>query len=229
MRAGPLFRHACAAVIVLLALGAAASGGVLQADPNALSPWQGITNMQNSFFTLSVNADVEFAVYEPGQFALSFPGADPTGGSEYVYAYQIFNLAAGSSAVTALTVGLDGDEPLNMGATLGNIGFVASTGDVSPSAGYLTPSDGSAPPTSARWALSLVPCLPVGQSSDVLYFTSPAEPEWDSATITGSWPAMGQLPSPSDTIPVPEPTTLGVLALGSLIVLLRKRRARQQS
>ena len=229
MRVWLLLRNACAAVIVLLALGAVASGGVLQADPNALSLWQGITNMHNSFFTLSVNADVEFAVYEPNagdsNFDATFgPGADPTGGSEYVYAYQIFNLTTDSSSVTALTVGLDGDEPFNMGTTLGNIGFVAGTGDVSPSAGYLAPSDGLTSPTSARWAFSV---LPVGESSDVLYFTSPAQPESDSATVTGSWPATTQLlPSPSNT-PVPEPTTLGVLALGGLAALIRKQRAGQ--
>ena len=225
MRAWLPLRNACAAAILLLALGAAARGGDLEVDPNALSSWQGITNMQNSFFTiLSVNANVEFAVYEPNpgnsNFDLTFgAGADPTGGSEYVYAYQIFNLTTDSSSVTALTVGLDGDEPFNTGA---NIGFVAGTGDVSPSVSYLVPSDGPAPPTSARWAFSV---LPVGQSSDVLYFTSPAgpQPEGDSATVTGSWPATaGELPSPG-----PEPTTVGVLALGSLAVLIRKQRARQ--
>ncbi|KKN64605.1 hypothetical protein LCGC14_0489820 [marine sediment metagenome] len=220
MRAWLPLRNACAAAIVLLALGAAARGGDLEADPNALSSWQGSTNMYNSFFTiLSVNANVDFAVYEPGKFTTSFPGAAPIGGSEYVYAYQIFNLTTDSSPVTALTVGLDGDEPFNTGA---NIGFVASTGDVSPSASYLVaPSDGSLPPTSARWAFSV---LPVGKSSDVLYFTSPAVPEaeGDSATVTGSWPATEKLPSP-----VPEPTTVGVLALGALAVLIRKQRARQ--
>lgn len=228
MRAWLPFRNACAAAILLLALGAVARGGLLQGDPNALSSWRGFTNVQNSFtfsvFTLSVNANVEFAVYEPGKFTMSFPAAAPIGGSEYVYAYQIFNLTTDSSSVTALTVGLDGDEPFNMGTTLGNIGFVAGTGDVSPSAGYLAPSDGLTSPTSARWAFSV---LPVGESSDVLYFTSPAQPESDSATVTGSWPATTQLlPSPSNT-PVPEPTTLGVLALGGLAALIRKQRAGQ--
>ena len=216
---------------LLLAAGGTAAAGVLETDPNALSGWRGDVDLQGSApFGLpgSVNVDLDYAVYAPNPEASHFDatfgaGADPSDGTEYVYAYQAFN-RAGGSAVTALTVGLDGDEPFNMGPPLGHIGFLAGTGDVSPSTSYLAPPDGSTAPTSARWAFLTVPYLPITLGSDVLFFTSPVAPEWDSATALGAWAATGQVPSPSDGSSIPGPATLGLMSLGGLALLRRRSR-----
>ena len=227
------FRRAGVAAVVVAMLAGSAEAVSLAGDPNAMLAWRGRTNFSASLVTFLLNADVEFAVYEPGKFAISFPGADPAGGSEYVYAYQIFNLTVDSSLVTELTVELDGDEPLSGApgdppaagaADLGHVYFVAGTGDagangtgnLSPLDHYVSPPDPPPAPTLARWAFLTAP-LETGDTSDVLLFTSPAGPQWDSATVAGAIPATKDLPSP-----LPEAASLALLALGAAAMLIRR-------
>ena len=66
-------------------------------------------------------------------------------------------------------------------------------------------------------------CL-VGLSSNVLYFTSAAGPEWGSATVTGSWSAMEELPSPSENTLCPGADRDGLLMLGGVGALIRRQR-----
>lgn len=212
--------------VALLALTVPASAGVLQSDPNAIGPFTGITNMSASFMGMfSANADVEFAVYAPNAGASNFDatfgtGADPTNGAEFVYAYQVFNLTALASPVTSLTVGLDGDE-YNVFAPPVNVGFVAGTGSIAPSASYFVMS-GQPTPTSVRWDF-LSPTIPITTSSEVLFFTSSDGPEWDNGTIGADWSATSTVPSPMPTTVVPEPATLSLLALGGIACLRRRR------
>ena len=87
-------------LLVALAIASTASAGVLATDGNAIGAFQGSVNMANSFQPIpgyplfyNVNADVDFAVYAPNlgssNFDLTFgPGADPSGGADFVYAYR---------------------------------------------------------------------------------------------------------------------------------------------
>ena len=214
--------------VALLALSVPASAGVLQSDTNSIPAFTGITNMSINFYGITCDADVEFAVYAPNAGASNFDatfglGADPTGGLEFVYAYQVFNLTAPlATPVTSLTVGLDGDE-YNVFSPPVNVGFVAGTGTIAPSASsFVTPGLPTAP-TSVRWDF-LSPTIPLSTTSDVLFFTSSDGPEWDFGTIGASWSGTSDVPSPMPTTEVPEPATLSLLALGGIACLRRRRR-----
>ena len=196
----------------------------LATDGNAMSSFQGKTTFTVDFFGFRVNADVEFAVYAPGQFNLSFAGRDPSGGTERVYAYQIFNLTTLTSDITDFTLGLldvlDVDKDIEP-FTVDNVGFFDySTGTVAPSSSYLSPTLGSNP-TQARWEFFATTIAP-GQVSEILLFTCPAPPEEDSATVAADWSASEPLPSPT-----PEPATLALLSLGAGFMLRRRKRSRR--
>src|SRR5262245_48184350 len=85
----------CAVAVVVLTA-TTALAGPLFADPAALPGWTGSSGFVGANGGFKLNANVEFAVYAPGAFgtsaALGFPGgADPSGGTQFVYAYEIFN------------------------------------------------------------------------------------------------------------------------------------------
>ena len=188
-------------------------------DPNALGgAFNGTVSYVESFVLPpplpplpngNVNADVDFAVYAPGQFDLSFgAGADGGNPSHFVYAYQIHNIAS-SDDVILLTVGLDGDE------TLGSVGFLSGA-DVDPTSSNFSGI------TSAAWGFQSPTSIANGQSSDILFFTSAQAPEFDNATLSsGVNNSLQQLPSPSSLIP--EPATLALFGIGVTVCCLRKR------
>jgi len=164
----------------------------------AIPAYTGSQAFSNGFMTFTVNADVDYAVFAPGAFGAAFPGLDPSGGTEYVYAYQVENTDPATD-ISKLTVGLDGDEPL------GTIGFI-------PDAGLHDPADElfvGAPPTSAAWDFSAATPLPSGVTSAILIFTSAAGPEWDTGTTHGVFADQQALPSPA-----PEPASLALMAMG---------------
>lgn len=189
-----------------------AEAGLLSANSGGALP--GFTGTQlfddPAFFGvsgLSISGNVDYAVFAPGAFGAAFPGGDPSGGSDYVYAYQIENL---DTNISKLTVGLDGDEPL------GSVGFISDAGLVDPdNAAYV----GSGP-TSAAWDFTQL-ALPSGQSSAVLFFTSAAAPEWHSSTLAATNSAANSHNLPS---PLPEPATLSLLAIGTGLMCVGKRR-----
>ncbi len=192
------------AVSVVMVAGSAAQAGLLAASSGGAMPaFTGTQFFDDNFFGFTVSANVDYAVFAPGAFGAAFPGQDPSGGAHYVYAYQIDNL---DTAITKLTVGLDGDE------TLGAIGSVADPGTVDPSAALYV----GAGPTSSAWDFT---GLGTGQSSAVLFFTSAQAPELHSSTVAAAWSNSHDLPSP-----LPEPATLTLLALGAGVTCFGKRR-----
>ncbi len=191
----------------------------LQVDPNGLdggvpTMWQGT----RPYFALppvgagQLKADVDFAVFAPGMFGLSYgAAADPSGGTDYVYAYQIHNTAGGAvgdRSISSMTVGLDGDE------SPAGIGFVPA-GGLAPSSSSFIPA--GPPFTSAAWSFN--PLLaPGGTTSEILIFTSPHGPELDNASLIGGINNTQLLPSP-----VPEPATFVLLSLGAVALLVIRR------
>lgn len=191
------------AVSALFLGGASAQAGLLSASSGgAIAGFTGTQLFDDDFFGFTVSANVDYAVFAPG----TFPFADPSGGTDYVYAYQIENL---DSDVNKLTVGLDGDEPL------GSIGFISDVGLTDPTASAYV----GAGPTSAAWDFTSPGALTINNSSAVLFFTSSAAPEWDSATVDAAWANSQNLPSP-----LPEPAALGLMAMGLGLACVRRRR-----
>ena len=186
-----------------LAIGSSnAFGDLLFNDPNALAHWSGERNLTASDGTFSINATVDFAVYAPGKFNATFGSADLSGGAEYVYAYQVFNVTdAASEEISKLSVGL---VPLS-GAH--NIGIVTSPPVLS---GGVVPDIYRLSGGSARWNFD-DPTIAYGDHSPVLFFTSPDAPRWLSSSVQDGLPAWALLPSP---MAAPEPTTLALLLLG---------------
>jgi hypothetical protein len=166
-------------------------------------------------FTLLLKANVEYAVYAPGHFsssaALGFP-ADPSGGVDFVYAYQILNDQGGNQSVINLNVGFSEGTELPA-----NIGFIAAAGGQVPSTFEFIPAGN--PKTSAKWDYLAANVLAVGAHSDILIYTSPKGPEFDNASIQGgsSLGAQRLLPSP-----IPEPATLALGIIGGAVLLLSR-------
>ena len=201
----------------------------LASDPNAMPDWQGTLNLNGtSSGGVHIHANIDYAVYAPatepvgGNFNSTFSGQDPSNGSQYVYAYQIFNIGTtGDAKIMSFTVGLDGDineSPANIKEFI-NPNLPVG---VSVNSSQLTGN----PPTSANWSYSIMSTIGLGGRSKILMFTSPCGPEWDYAAIVGTSAtgATSNLPSPSDlSYPTPEPATLLILGVaGCMFFLFRK-------
>jgi len=201
-----------AVVAVGLAPAGPVSAAMLAEAPEAMPDWRGTVTSDLSCEGSSLIVELDYAVFLPGDYG----GSDPSGGSEYVYAYQVFNTDSSTVGICVLTIGLD---PL---ADAGNIGHdlagPGEAGGVCPDLCVISPTSAS-----ARWAFGWVGGseIGVGEHSAVLLFTSPDEPKWSCAVV-----ADGGLPVPAGTLPspVPEPTSLLLLVAGALAAHARRRR-----
>jgi hypothetical protein len=200
----------------LLMAGGGASAGIMD-DPNGMGgDWQGrreFRSLMDGEHLNMIAVDIEFCVYAPGQFGQSYPGGDPSGGQHYVYAYEIFNdldphPAPSPGYVERFSVGLDDDEQA------ASIGFIDGAGQ--------DPNSCGLGPQTAGWNFN-DPTLNYPSVSDVLLFTSPFRPEWDTATVSGSMALHDTQSMPS---PVPEPATLLLAGLGGAAAILSGRRRR---
>jgi hypothetical protein len=209
---GAMCKAISAAVVLTVLLGGGTAGAVaLQSDPNGMPAWQGVQQFRSLMNVLSV--DIEYCVYEPGKFDDTW-GLDPSGGTDYVYAYQVFNdldphptqNPPMKGSLSHFSVHLDDNEQA------ANIGFVAGTN--------VDPSNSAFTLHTAGWDF-VNPALDYMDISDVLYFTSPFGPEWDDGAITGAGLGDQQdMPSPT-----PEPTTLTLLGIAAVFFGARRRKA----
>jgi hypothetical protein len=202
-----------------------ASGGVLLSDGNAMgSPWQGSVTYNSQLLDV-YSAELEYAVYAPGNFEVTF-GSVGVDANDYVYAYQFVSVTQGTynsldAWIDLFSVGLtDGDEDPQQ------IGHVSGYGDVDPNTQSFDPSP-PATPTQARWFFN-DPVLEDGNTSTVMYFSSPFAPEpecdWNNASVSGTQSLGDTQRVPT---PTPEPSTLALMTVAGMGVLARRRRRRR--
>jgi hypothetical protein len=172
--------------------------------------YSGTTQFNLTNGTSVLNVTVEYAVFAPG----SYTGNDISGGSNHIYAYQIFSNGTGSS-LPASNVAVDF---FSVGIPIGS-----STNAVGTDPGYGAPL-GVNPlafsfPQSAGYMFTLSALNP-GQHSMVLLFSSVHTPTMGFGTISGGgMSGMGALAAPSV---VPEPVTIALLI--PAVLALRNRR-----
>jgi len=203
-------------VTLLVTLGlatGAAQAGVLASDPNAMPAWRGTVTNSYVYDGIVLDIELDYAAFDVG----NYPGTDPSGGAEYVYAYQVASLATSNVGLRVLSVGLE----VNTGAN--SIGEDTSAGAPG-AAGDVANDLASIGATSAKWGYGLTtgPELLTGQISNLLLFTSPNPPRLNNVAVTdGGLPVnVGEVASPT-----PEPATLALLGIGAM-GLLRKHRRR---
>ena len=196
-------------VMAVLLTAAATEAGLLRDDPNAMSAWRGAQRFIASDSAHTMEVDVDYAVYAPGDFG---GGLDPSGGTGYLYAYEILNTVNSDSVeVSSFTVGLE------MMSQAGNIGTDGGPpgvpGGVAPAAQGITGS-------SAVWSC-LFDQVDYGEDSVTLIYTSPFAPQWLTGSVhDGGLSDKEPLPSP-----MPEPATIALLTFGAVgMAILRRRR-----
>jgi len=171
----------------------------LNADAAAL------TKGSQPFAGTAWSADVEYAVYAPA----TYPGSHPDKDAKYIYAYQVFASSAGTATLTSLSLNL----PVGAGAASpGDDLTYGMAGGVAPLLSRLTGS----PPTIVQWVLD----VDGGEHSTVLLFSSPNSHTLAAATLANG----GVGDTQSLPTPLPEPTTMALLALGALVLVRRWRR-----
>ena len=195
--------------IVLLSgvalLAVAFSGGVAQADIILQGDPAAMTSGSLTYSTAEWTAQVQYAVYAPGQYG----GTDPDKLTNYVYAYQVFDDAASQVTLSSFNVGL-----------ITGAGAVHATSDggygtLGGQAPLLSRLVGS-PAGSVQWSIDVAP----GQYTTVLLFSSPNSWTLQPASLVDH----GTTDTHSLPSPVPEPASMGLLLLGGLGCLLRRRR-----
>jgi hypothetical protein len=149
--------------------------------------------------------------------ALGNPGfaMDPSPGTQYVYAYEVFNTSPliGGAVITTATVGL-------------NLGVIPAGASISNDAG--TPAGGVVPTasffsgtTSAAWTFGP---LAIGAHSDILFFTMPYAPTDQPGGITGGHGTRDSEPLPS---PAPEPGTAALSVIAAVCLLAANHHRRR--
>ncbi|MDZ4657264.1 MAG: PEP-CTERM sorting domain-containing protein [Bythopirellula sp.] len=172
-----------------------------------------------------VSAEVDWAAFAPGKFALyladeGLAGPDPSGGTDVVYAYQIVSVTTAVPGIASLTVGID------LADTRGVV--LAPTAVSAGGGSEKLPSGGGDEGTSMSWTFAANP-VGAGDTSGLLVFTSPFAPEFDHMTVVSglaAGTAFNGVASPSVRIfqnDVPEPNTLIGLALGLFSLFARRR------
>ncbi len=162
----------------------------------------------------TVGGSLEFAVFTTDDFNAFLvdellPAADPAVGG-LVYAYQLF-ITDTLNGIDLFTTGIDPGVPRTFPDYI-------VAGDESP----IVMDDQN---SSMLW--NFVGNLQAGESSDILYYTSPNLPKPDNATVNSGIASvnLSPTPSPGRILWVPEPSTLVLTLIGiSLILAVASRR-----
>jgi len=195
--------------VMMLLPTSVALAGPLAFDPTGIPQFTGSVAFNASNQLL---VDLDYAVFAPGVYPDDgVNGDDPSNGAEYVYAYQAFNRTASTRALTTVSVGLVNDQTGAHNAVPDPLHVL--TGGVLPSSMEVN-----------LVSLSVItrflnPPVPAGGYSSVFLFTSPNRPTYMTTSVLSGGLVDTQM-APS---PLPEPATFGLLALGGLVVLRRRR------
>ncbi|OHB59067.1 MAG: hypothetical protein A2173_08190 [Planctomycetes bacterium RBG_13_44_8b] len=191
-------------LFVCAAVFAAGADASLYNDPAAMTGFTGRASFDISQSGSSLRVDVEYAVYAPG----TYPGIDLTGGSQYIYAYQVFNSNRSNVAVDFFSVEIISGASADLiyaDDTYGSGIEPSSSHIFAQSAGFVFAAQNLDP---RKW-------------SDVLIFSSVHSPTTGVGTINGGGLCgMEVLATPSA---VPEPATILFIVPGLLISTNRKR------
>ena len=181
-------------------------GGVLNGDGAAL-----VSGSLDVIGDSQWAADVDYAVYAPGDYPGIYSGAD----SKFIYAYQIFNESSSTATLASFSVGLLEDAFV---VSCGDDATYGAAGGVSPLLSRLVGS----PATSAQWTID----VDAAENTTVLVASSPFGYTFGSAALAnGGESATMSVPTPSADLGIPEPATLSLLVLGGLALIRRRRRA----
>lgn len=173
-------------------------------DPAAMPGFQNKTSFSVSSSGSNLKVDAEYAVFSPGTYS----GTDISGGSQYIYAYQIFNSSQSNVAVDFFSVGILVGSSVSTVYTDTGYGI---PGGVVPFAFHFSQSAGYTFFSSA---------LNPRQCSDVLLFSSMHLPTMGFGTISGGGLSVtGSLPTP---LIVPEPATILFIAPGFFLFKKQK-------
>jgi hypothetical protein len=198
--------------------------------------WRGSVDFYKDAFINKVVGTLDWAVFAPGQFQLFLNDAgviasDPTGGEQVVYAYQVVEVATGTSpGIGSVTVGLDSLDFLSTDPAE----VLTSWAGEQP----VTSAYPSTPPasTSAIWDFQSSgdnsKLITVGEISPLLVFGSPNAPQLDTFQVnSGLASFIGNTPSTmvgspgSETFIIPEPGSIVLLMTGIVGFLLARRSA----
>ena len=167
---------------------------------------------------------IEFAVYDTETNPDELIGTDgftAPGTGRYIYAYQIFTDDTSTFPAEYFAIGGIGEgalaEPVN-----DNIGWESdSPGDpgVQPDMAYITSS--STLGTMGAWEFD-DSLLVEGEHSYFLVLRS--DIDWDWGTYTFNKNLADEPPVPG-SLPNPEPSTIALLGIGTLLTLLRRKRS----
>jgi hypothetical protein len=166
--------------------------------------YSGTTTFNLSNGTSVLNVSVEYAVFAPGQYA----GSDISGGSDYIYAYQIFSDSASNVAVDFFSVDVSAGSINAVGADT-TYGVLAGVNPLAfnfpQSAGYMF----------------IYSALQPGQHSSVMLFSSDYAPTMGFGTVSGGGlSGMGALP----TILIPEPATMALLIPAIMALRIKRKK-----
>ncbi len=90
------------ASVAILALAGSVQAGLIAGGVDAMPGYFGERTFEYSAAEYTLDATVDFAVYATDQY----PGTDPSAGSDYVYAYQVFVDPSSTVGTGYFSVGL---------------------------------------------------------------------------------------------------------------------------